>query len=173
MRPHASFLLLITLSSVIPASGQNELSESTRKALLAHWSESLYARSLSACIEAKALADSSSDNVVVLQNSVFGGLEPVAAMPSKIGSANIEYLTDKAVKERYKRLRKKFVVLGIAPIQNSGDVLTVDCAVYRVGLHKRKLMLGVSGGYMVHWRFDCSTGEYTKVKVEHWRPRID
>jgi hypothetical protein len=173
MNPRMGCLLLFSLSSILLTAGQSETQESTRKALLALRSESLYLRSLSACIEARALMSFAGDNTVVLQNSVLGDLEPVQLLPSKIGSANIEYLTAKAVAERYRRLGRGFAALEIKPIVNSRDALIVNCAEYAVGIRRRKIVLGVAGGYMVNWHFDCSTGEYAKVKVERWDLRID
>jgi len=97
---------------------------------------------------------------------------PVRALPSRIGSVAIEYLTFKAVMNRYRRVRHRFDVLEIKPISASisaGDLM-VDCSVYSVSDTRA---LGVSGGYWIHWRYDCSVKEFVKAQVEPWRPRVD
>jgi hypothetical protein len=171
MNPHTICLLFLALISTVGASAQIHPTEGIQKALAALWSENLYVRSLSACVEAKDSGGLSS-NVIVLQNDVLGRLEPVVALPPSIGSATIEYLTSKAVMERYKRLRQKLGVLEIQPLNNSRDELVVNCSVYSVGMRRRKLVLGVSGGYMVHWRYDCQSKEFVRARVEPWYPRI-
>jgi hypothetical protein len=124
-------------------------------------------------VESKTLKGPTNDNVIVLENAVLSEMDSFEIFPRKIGSATIEYLDTKAIAERYKRIGSEFAVLEIGPLRNTSEVLMVNCAEYRVSIRKRRLVLGVAGGYMVHWRFDCSTGEYVKVKVERWFPRID
>ena len=169
MKLLASVLLL--LSSVACASGQVSPQEKLAESLRPFWSTDLYVRSLSACVEAKA-SEGLSSNVIVLQNDVLGRLEPVVALPPSIGSVTIAYLTDKAVRERYRRLHQKFAVLEIKPMNNSRDELVVNCSVYSVGIRRRKLVLGVYGGYMVHWRYIASQ-RFVRAQVERWYPRID
>ncbi|HET9318697.1 MAG TPA: hypothetical protein VFO27_02940, partial [Bryobacteraceae bacterium] len=100
-------------------------------------------------------------------------VDSVKILPTNIGPTTIEYLDAKAVIERYRRLGRKFDVLEILPIRNVREVLIVNCAEYRVSMRRRKLVLGVAGGYMVHWRYDCAAAEFVNVKVEHWVPRVD
>ena len=171
MKLLASVLLL--LSSVACASGQVSPQEKLAESLRPFWSTDLYVRSLSACVEASVAEHPGRNTVIVLQNGVLGDLEPVRALPSKIGATNIEYLTASDTKKRYKRLRKPFHVMAIQPAQNLRDTLIVDCALFRVGIRRWKLLLGVSGGYMGHWRYDCQSKQFVKFQVEPWYPRID
>lgn len=170
MNPRTGCLLLLSLSSVISSSGQIDPQKAS-KDVLALWSENLYVRSLSEYVEARASKSATNDSIVVLQKDVPGDWLPV--FPSRIGSVTIEYLTSKAVMERYRRLHQKFAVLEIKPMNNSREELVVNCAVWSVGVRRRKLVLGVSGGYWVHWRYDCSSREFVRVRVEPWYPRID
>ena len=164
MTPCASCLLLVGLSAVA-LSGQIERRGSAGK--------SLYQLSLSACIQAKAEKGDSTNNVIVLENNVLRDSDSVAILPAKMGSANIEYLDPKAIAVRYRRLAKELAILEILPIRNAGDMLIVNCAEYKAAIRKRRLVLSVTGGYIVHWRLDCSTGEYATVNVERWFPRLD
>jgi hypothetical protein len=99
--------------------------------------------------------------------------DSVAILPAKMGSANIEYLDPKAIAVRYRRLAKELAILELLPIRNASDMLIVNCAEYKAAIRKRRLVLSVTGGYIVHWRLDCSTGEYATVNVERWFPRLD
>jgi len=170
MNPRTSCLLLLSLSPAISTSGQID-PQTASKNVLAVWSENLYVRSLSEFVEARDSKGATPDSITVLQNDVLRDWFPV--FPSRIGSVTIEYLTDKAVRERYRRLHQKFAILEIKPMNNSRNELVVNCSVYSVGMRRRKLVLGVSGGYMVHWRYDCQSKEFVRAKVEPWYPRID
>ncbi len=44
--------------------------------------------------------------------------------------------------------------------------LIVRCAEFSASVRHGKLILGVYGGYEIYWRFDCSTNEYVKAKVD-------
>jgi hypothetical protein len=155
------------------ASGQIQAQESARKVPAGLRSESLYLRSLSASVEAKGLQGPNNNNFVVLENDVLQGMDSAKIFPTKIGSATIEYLDTKAIMDRFRRIGRKFAVLEVEPLRNVREVLIVNCAEYSVNIRRGKLVLGVAGGYMVHWRFDCSTREYVRVRVERWVQRID
>ena len=133
---------------------------------------SLYQLSLMAYVEAKA-EQGSTDNIVVMVNSVLKDSHVVEIFPLKIGSATVEHLTAKSMTERHRKIGRDFPTIEILPIRNSHDLLVVGCAEYRVTVRHGKLVLGVFGGYEVSWRFDCSKNDYVKVKVERWTPRVD
>jgi hypothetical protein len=173
MNPCTSCGFLFSLISILIASGQIRAQESAKNVSTGLSSESLYQRSLSACVESKGLESPANNNLVVLENDVLRGMDSAKIFPTKIGSTTIEYLDTKAIMERYRRVGRKFAVLEVEPLRNVREVLIVNCAEYSVNIRRGKLVLGVGGGYMVHWRFDCSTGEYAKVKVERWTWRVD
>ena len=168
-----SYACLLLLLSSVACAWQVDPQENLAKSLCPLWSENLYVRSLSACLDASAATRRSGTNLIVLQNSVLGDLEPVQILPSKIGAVNIEYLSTPAIKKRYETLGKPLHVMEIKPLTNSKDELIVDCTVYSVGLRRWKLLLGVSGGYLVHWHFDCAAREFVQGKVEDWKFRVD
>ena len=141
MHPRTGCLLLFSLSSILLASGQIEAQESAGKVPAGLRSESLYLRSLSACVESKAEGPTN-DNVIVLENTVLTDMDSFEIFPTKIGSATIEYLDTKTIMERYKRIGRKFAVLEIGPLRNAHEVLMVSCAEYRVSIRKRRLVLG-------------------------------
>jgi len=162
-------LLSLALISTISTSAQIDPQKAS-KGVLAVWSENLYVRSLSECVEASASKTPTSNSFIVLQNSVLGDSLPVRVLPSRIGSVGIEYMTGKAVTERYRRLRQKLVAWEIKPMDASRDGLVVNCSVYSVSNTKA---FGVFGGYMIHWRYDCSSKEFVKGQTEPWSPRFD
>jgi len=129
---------------------------------------SLYQLSLMAYVEAKAVEAGTSNNIVVLDNSVLHDSHVTETFPLKIGSATVEYLTAKSITERHKRSGKDFPIVEILPMRNSNGLLVIGCAEYRVNIRHGKLDLGVFGGYEISWRFDCSKAEYVRVKVERW-----
>jgi hypothetical protein len=125
-----------------------------------------------AYVEAKAEQASASNSVIVLANNVLHDSHVVEKLPSKIGSSTIEYLTAESIQERFRRIGKDFPIVEILPMRSQHGLLVVGCAEFRVSVRHRKLVLGVFGGYEVHWRFDCSKGEYVKIKVERWSSLI-
>jgi hypothetical protein len=131
---------------------------------------SLYQLSLLACVEAKTEHSVARDNIVVMDNEVFHDSHVAETFPPEIGSSAIEYLTRESIVKNYKKVGTGFPIVEILPMRNSHGFLIVGCAEYRVGVRHGKLVLGVFGGYEVHWRFDCSTDQYVKVKIERWNP---
>jgi hypothetical protein len=132
--------------------------------------KSLYELSLAAYIEAKAQQGGSGNSTIVLSNCVLNDSHVIETFPTKIGQSTIEYLNEEAIIERFKKLGKEFTVVAILPMRNRDGLLRVGCAEYRAGVRHRKLVLGVFGGYDIHWRIDCSKNQYVKVKVEKWSP---
>jgi len=129
---------------------------------------SLYQKSLRAYAEAKSEQGGIKDNLVVRANNVIQDVHVAENFPSKIGSLTIEYLTDNLLLERYRRIGKGFPIVEILPMRNSLGLLVVGCAEYRVEVRHGKLVLGVFGGYEIHWQFDCSKHEYVSVNVKRW-----
>lgn len=172
MNPSPGCKVLFSLCLILMASRQIKAQESAKDVPAGLRSESLYLRSLSACVEAKGL-QGPTNNVIVLENDVLRDMDSAKIFPTKIGSAVIEYLDTKAIINRFRRIGRRFGVLEVKPIRNVREVLIVNCAEYSVNIRRGKLVLGVAGGSMVHWRFDCSTGEYARGKVERWTWRVD
>jgi hypothetical protein len=129
---------------------------------------SLYQLSLSAYVEAKAEQGATRNGIVVIDNEVLHDLHVAESFPPKIGLSTIEYLTTESITKRYKKVGKGFPIVEILPMRDLHGFLIVGCAEYRVDVRHGKLVLGVFGGYEVHWRFDCSKNEFVKVKIEHW-----
>jgi hypothetical protein len=132
--------------------------------------KSLYELSLATYIEAKAQQSGPSNNTIVLAKSVLNDSHVIEMFPSKIGQSSIECLNEKAIVEKFKKLGKEITVVEILPMGNRDGLLRVGCTEYRASVRHPKLVLGVFGGYDIHWRIDCSKNEYVKVKVETWLP---
>jgi hypothetical protein len=161
--------LLLTLLSTVSTSAQID-PQTASKGVIEVWSENLYVRSLSECVETQASKNPPSSSVIVLQSGVLGDSLPVRTLPSSIGRVTVEYLTGKAVMSRYRRVRQRFAILEIKPISLSHGDLVVNCWVYSVSNTKA---FGVSGGYMIHWHYDCAVKEFVKAQVEPWFWRVD
>ena len=117
---------------------------------------SLYQRSLIAYVETKACKAAVNESLIVLRDFVLEEEDTAQLYPTKIGQVAIEYLDTKAVLDRYQKLGRAFLVLKIEPVRNFDDTLVVNCVEARAGIRRRKLTLGVAGGYRVEWRYDCA-----------------
>ncbi len=160
MSPHRICLAALCLGFTLSGSGA------------AQSSESLYARSLAACVENKQGRAGPLSVVSVLDNAVTQDPALLFPRPSHVGSVRLEFLDYESLKRRFRQTGREFPVIEIKPMRDSRDVLLVDCADYRVTVRKRRVVLGVAGGTSIHWRFDARAGDYEKIKVEPWAPQM-
>ena len=168
-----SLLIFLAVISGVRGFAQIDARVSAKGALAAMWAENLYVRSLSACVEASTAENPGRTEFVVVQNSVFGDLDPVQVLPTMLASTAIQYLDNNALIKRYQRLRHQFAVWAIKPVNNDREESIVNCAQYSASVHKRKLVLGVYGGYLVRWHYDTASKEFVRVGVERWKWSVD
>lgn len=90
--------------------------------------------------------------------------------PSQVGDYHVEYLDDRGVGERYKKLGREFPVLEVRPITNdpligwlhAGDTLEISFVVYWIEPEKGRgsYSWALSDWSEVYFHYDCGKGEF-------------
>jgi len=88
------------------------------------------------------------------------------SLPTQVGDFHVEYLDNRELIERYKKLRKEFAVLHIHPMSSDGSNLKIGISVYYVSYKKRRLMLGLSDWSDVEFRFDSDAQKYVISSIK-------
>jgi hypothetical protein len=83
-------------------------------------------------------------------------------VPAQQGDYQVEYLNSREQRDRYKKLRKRFAILKIRPMQSDGSRLKIQVSVSYLTYEKHKFMYEVSDWSDVEFRYDC---EYQKFVV--------
>jgi hypothetical protein len=90
----------------------------------------------------------------------------------------IEYLNDKQLIERYKKVKLEYPVLMIQPAEVEGNRLAVTLTLYWMSYKKGNLQFGLSDSCTTYFRFDCEKREFILDEVKlggmerkTWTPR--
>ena len=87
-------------------------------------------------------------------------------LPSAHGNCNIEYLDDKQLIERYKKVKLDYPVLVIRPAVVKEARLAVTITVYWVSYKKGMLRFALSDWSITYFRFDCEKRAFIQDKVK-------
>ena len=87
-------------------------------------------------------------------------------LPGEFEDHLVEYLDDRALIERYKKLGKPYATLVIRPIRNQGKTLTIAVVVYWVSVKQHSLELGLSDWSTVQFQYDCGKQQFVVSSVK-------
>lgn len=87
-------------------------------------------------------------------------------LPTESGEYHVEYLDPKAQKERFQRLRKRYAILKIDPVQDEGSQLKIVVSVSYVSRRKKAFVYEFSDWSDVKFRFDCEKQEFVISSIE-------
>lgn len=93
-------------------------------------------------------------------------LEITDGLPTESGEYRVEYLDPKAQRERFQKLRKRYAILKIDPVQNEGSQLKVVVSVSYVSRRKKAFVYEFSDWSDVKFRFDCEKQEFVISSVD-------
>jgi hypothetical protein len=86
-------------------------------------------------------------------------------LPTQFGDSRIEYLDDQALIDRFKTLKKEFMVLVIHPLENDSTHLAIRVTYHWVGYRRGRLLFGIDGESDYEFVFDCGKQEFVLGKV--------
>lgn len=92
--------------------------------------------------------------------------EMTEKLPERAGDYQIEILDPRDLVERYRKLRKAFVILVLHPIANEGPTLTVNIGVFWFSHKKTASSYSFSDSSNVQFRYDCAKQEWVVSKVK-------
>jgi hypothetical protein len=81
-------------------------------------------------------------------------------IPSQLEDFRVEYLDNRDLINRCRKVRRGFSILTIHPIQNDGGRLKIRVSVAWAKYEKGKLILGFSDWSDVEFRFDCEMQKF-------------
>lgn len=82
-------------------------------------------------------------------------------LPSQFGDRRVEYLDSAGLIERYKKVRKEFLILAMHPMKNEGDNLKISITTHWFHYKKGVSYYAISDWSNVIFRFDCEKNEFS------------
>jgi hypothetical protein len=92
--------------------------------------------------------------------------EITSDLPIQFGTHHIEFLDDRALIDRYKKLGKEFAILEIHPMRNEGSKLRIHVSVSWFSYHRGRLNFASSDWSDVEFQYDCDKKKFKLTSVE-------
>ena len=100
-------------------------------------------------------------HMIVRKNSII-----TDDLPTTFENHSVEFLDDQELVERYRKLKKSFAVLELAPMRNHGGVLKVVVSTYWFDYKESRMEFGYSDWSSVVFRYDCGLGAFVIDSVK-------
>jgi hypothetical protein len=81
-------------------------------------------------------------------------------LPTMFEDHSVEFLDDQELVERYRKLKKSFAVLEVAPMRNHGSILKISVSMYWFDYKEGRMEFGYSDWSNVEFRYDCGKGKF-------------
>lgn len=87
-------------------------------------------------------------------------------LPTAFENHSVEFLDDQELVERYRKLKKSFAVLEVAPMRNQGGVLKVTVFHNWFDYKENRMEFADSDWSNVEFRYDCGQGTFVIDSVK-------